>query len=530
MIGADQIADVEDGLAELDIQTTPLLDSRSFLGLSGLPRDEAVALLTRVVEIGIDFKYNERFSAPRNQPALDSIAVEPLPLTGLRIDELLEAVRRDYLAHMPNFASPRFAGFPDAGNSVAGAVGALLSELVNVNMINAEFCSRGATEMEIALVRWLRELIGYRVSSSAPESAFEVGGIPTGGGTMANFAAVLLARARAFPNVRERGLSAAGLRVLLPESIGHYTVPASLAWAGLGTDAALFAPVKNYRYDLDRLPAVLSECRSRGETVMMAVAYAGDSRSMTIDDLTGVAQVVRSHFPDAWLHCDGCHGTSLLFSQSQRPRLSGLSEYDSVMMDPHKVLAVPYANSFLLIRDPAQVASISTESELILKQARSLGQITPVAGSRAFQSLRTWMLLKAHGTQGIGEMIDSRLANAKTFARIVDETPGVVRLNDVSINSVMFTIDPEGQDGNFSPAAAERSARATENAYQGLLRTAEGYLHSFRIPDSANRLGLGNSHVHPVLRYMSGNALLDATDMRQLILRCIELSAVSGDE
>ncbi|HYQ69890.1 pyridoxal phosphate-dependent decarboxylase family protein [Actinophytocola sp.] len=501
------------------------MESRNFLGPGGLSADEARDLLRKAVDVGLTFKYRQNFANQPDPAALDAIATEQLPADGQPLDDLLDSMESDYLKHMPNFAAPSFAGFPDAGNSAAGTAGAVLAELVNVNMINAAFCSRGATEMEIALIRWLRQLIGYSVDEAAPASAFDVGGIPTGGGTMANFAAVLLARGRAIPNVREQGLQSASgkLRVLLPEHIGHYTIGASLAWSGLGLDSVLYAPVSDYRYDLTALHQVLAGARDRGEQVIMAVAYAGDSRTMTIDNLTAIAEIVRSHFPRAWLHCDGCHGTSLLFSEAQRGRLDGLTEFDSVMMDPHKVLAVPYTNSFVLLRDPAEAAVISTESELILRQARSLGQITPATGSRAFQSLRTWMLIKAMGVSGIGEMIDRRIDNARKFAEIIDETPGLVRLNDVSINSVMFTLDPSMRGAPFDEDNAQRSSAVTENVYQEILKDGFAYLHSFRIADTGNRLGLGRAHVHPALRFMSGNALLRVEDMHEIVQHCLNL-------
>ncbi|MEV4312993.1 pyridoxal-dependent decarboxylase [Actinocrispum sp. NPDC049592] len=502
------------------------MDPRDFLGHNGLPYSEAQKLLRRVVDVGLRFKYRKPFGAPPSREALDLIATEPLPLEGQPVDELLTALADNYLPHMPNFASTAFAGFPDAGNSVAGTAGALLAELLNVNMINAEFCSRGATEMEIALIRWLRELIGYTIAPTAPMSATDVGGIPTAGGTNANFAAVLLARTRASADVRQKGLGRWNQRqrVILPEHVGHYTVGASLAWSGLGTDAALYSPVKDFRYDLPRLHDTLSAAQERGDEVIMAVTYAGDSRTMTIDELGEVAATVRQYYPEAWLHCDGCHGTSLLFSSSQRSRLDGLSEYDSVMMDPHKVLTVPYSNSFLLLRDPADAAMISTESELILRQARSFGQVTPATGSRAFHSLRTWMLLKSLGVQGVGSMIDRRIDAARRFAEIIDESPYLIRLNDVSINSVMFTLDPVNNGAPFGAEAAEVSARATEKAYQAILHDGAAYLHSFLIADTGDRLGLGRSYRHPVLRFMSGNPLIQDVDMFDLVEQCVDLA------
>ncbi|WP_280426405.1 pyridoxal phosphate-dependent decarboxylase family protein [Nocardia carnea] len=499
-------------------ETIAATEHAGFLGPGGLERDRARRLLGQVLDIGLAFKYRQRFMAPRDGAALDAIATESLPQVGCDLGELLSELESRYLATMPNFASPMFAGFPDAGNNLAAVAGAVLGELVDVNLINADFCSRGATEMEVALIRWLRELVGFEVSSTPPATALEVGGVPTTGGTGANFAAVLLARERAFPGSRAGGVpSGARPVIVLPDGIGHYTIAASAAWAGLGNTAAAYHPVRDFRYDLAELDRRLHAARADGEQVIMAVCYAGDSRTMTIEHLPEFAAVVRRHYPDAWLHCDGCHGTSLLFSDRHRKRLDGLAVYDSVMLDPHKVLSVPYSNSFLLLRSPADAALIATESELILRHARSLGQITPATGSRSFQSLRTWMLIKALGVAGVGRMIESRIDIAHRFAALVDAHPSFVRLNEVSINSVAFTVVPPGAQVPFDSATGQRSAALTVRAYERMLADGAIYLHSFVLPDSENRLGLGRAHSHPVLRFMSGNGLISEDDLVNLL-------------
>ncbi|WP_158675603.1 pyridoxal phosphate-dependent decarboxylase family protein [Nocardia stercoris] len=489
-----------------------------FLGPGGLDRASARELLGRVVDIGLAFKYRRRFMSTRDNDALDAIATEPLPETACDLPVLLTDLESRYLPTMPNFASPMFAGFPDAGNNLAAVAGAILGELIDVNLINADFCSRGATEMEIALIRWLRELAGFEVAAAPPTTALEVGGIPTTGGTSANFAAVLMARERAYPGSRADGLPA-GVQpvIVLPDGIGHYTIAAAAAWAGLGNTATVLHPVRDFRYDLDELDRHLRAARAANEHVIMAVCYAGDSRTMTIENLTGFAEVVRSHYPDAWLHCDGCHGTSLLFSSRLRQRLDGLSVYDSVMLDPHKVLSVPYTSSFLLLRTPGDAALLATESELILRHARSFGQITPATGSRSFQSLRTWMLIKALGVDGVGRMIESRIGTAHRFAQLVDEHRDFVRLNDVSINSVAFTVIPPGTTLPFDIETAQQSAALTTVAYERMLADGAIYLHSFELPDSENRLGLGRGYRHPVLRFMSGNSLINDDDLTNLL-------------
>lgn len=493
----------------------------SFIGPGGMSRDQALDVLQRALEIGLDFKYRPRYMNPDTDPTVqESWLAEPLPKPR-GVEEVLSELQSVYLPHFPNMASPNFAGFPDSGNHIGAVAGAILGELVNVNLINSTISASGATEMEMGLIGWLR-CLAYQVNPMTIHHSYDCGGVPTQGGTAANFVATLLALARHDPDRKSSGQSPRDLLILIPADVGHYTVEASAHWSGLGEAAVVRAPVRDYRYDLDQLPVLLAHLRAERKELIMAVVYAGDSRTMTIDRLADVAAIVREYYPDAWLHCDGCHGTSLLFSDRHRAKLDGIHEYDSIAMDPHKVLCVPFTSSFLLVKDPNDLRTIATDAELILTQARSMGQITPVSGTRAFTSLRTWMLLKTLGIEGVGRVVDERLSTSAKFAALVDATPRLQRMNDVDMNSVAFVVLPEGVTPPLSHAEADASNALTRRAHERMLEDGEYYLHSFQLPDSAGRLGLPDGRTHTVLRYMSGNVLMNEDVQRDLVRYVLE--------
>jgi L-2,4-diaminobutyrate decarboxylase len=475
-------------------------------------------LLKRTIDIGLAFKARKAFFVPGEGKAQNEVMTESLPVDPLPLAAVLSELQTAYLPGMTNFGSPRFLGFPDAGNSASALAGAILGELLNVNLINSTFCARVATEMEIATIRWMRAVVGYP-EVRVMESAADVGGMVLTGGTMANYTAVLIARERAAPGTMVNGISydPGKLRVVIPESIGHYTVAASMAWAGLGSGNIIRVPIRDFRYDQAALGRTLEEVRERGEKVAMVVAYAGDSRTMTIEDLVGVHDLVRSFDASVWLHCDGCHGTSLSFSAKLRDRLAGIELWDSITLDPHKVLAVPYPISLLLVRDPAGAASILTESDLIMRQAMSLGQMTPVLGSKAFLALRLWVAMKTLGTRGLGRMVEERCALAQRFADLVDSHPELMRINSVQINSVVFVYVPQGVRLPMSETEAEALSTLNRHIYERILREGEFYIHSFVGVDSLNMLGCGADFRLNVLRYMSGNPITTTETLDEAI-------------
>ncbi len=503
--------------------------SDQFIGAAGASQSEVLRILGRAVEIGVNFKCRDRFFDPAVAASPSEVMSEPIPLEGISLDSIFDELELRYLPGITNLGSRRFLGFPDAGNAVAGIAGAILSDLINVNLINSTFCSRLATEMEIAVIRWMRKVLGYPEVVS-PQSAAEVGGAILAGGTMANFMSLLLARERAFPHTMRNGTTfdPRQIRVIVPERTGHYSMSASLAWAGLGSENIVRCPIKEFRYDQKALKELLLNLQDSGLHPIMLTAYAGDSRTMTIDDLQGVHDVVRSIDRSIWLHCDGCHGVSLCFSGTHKQKVKGIELWDSVSFDPHKVLTLPYPLSMLLLRDPQDTRLIVTESELIMRQQNSLGQTTPVLGSKPFWSFRLWMLFKALGLTGIGKIIDDRIVQAKRFAELVSSMERFVLMNNTDINSIMFIYIPPGLTPPLSGREARRISKLNRAIYDRLLAEGEYYLHSFIATDNLNRLGLGDDFGVDVLRFMVGNPLANSETFAGALEYIIELGRELG--
>lgn len=111
--------------------------------------------------------------------------ISEFPIEGIGINKLCEEIVNDLVPYCTNFHNPSFMGFPDSGNSSAGVIGGVASELLQQNIINATFCAPIATYIEIFVINWFRKLIGYSVSESV-KTVEEIGGIVTYGGTMSN--------------------------------------------------------------------------------------------------------------------------------------------------------------------------------------------------------------------------------------------------------------------------------------------------------------------------------------------------------
>lgn len=491
------------------------MDPTDTFHLSPTNKAEAVKYFHRAIDMGIDFKLRDRILDFKNFEELFEIAREQIPHQGMDMEALHNFVEKSILPYSTNYASPLSMAFPDAGNSIAGISGSILASFINQNLINWFPCSPMGTIIEMQVINWFRELVGYPLNDKL-NVPLDAGGFVTSGGVASNTVAMLLAREKALPGCISNGLHHVHKNVvcIVPEGIDHYSSRLSIGWLGLGTSQVVKAKTKNFKYDLEALEQLIFQLVKQGKLVMSLTAYAGDSRSMTCDDFPALRKICDSH--NIWLHIDGCHGTQLLFSKNLRKLVKGMELADSITFDPHKVLTLPYAISLILVKNTDVLKSIKQPEDIIMGEDHSFGQITPFYGSRPFQSLKLYMLLKHMGFDGIGRLIEQRCKLAAKFADIIRQDKDFKLINSqVHINSVMFMYVPETftvSHGNIDVLNSINS-----RIQKALLEAGSVWLHNFEIPDSSNVFGLGVTQKLRPLRYMSGNPVTTERNLFDMI-------------
>lgn len=474
--------------------------------LNNKNKDEVKEELKKVIDIGVEFKCQENFA--QNKFTEEQIQeILETPTKGVELDKLVENFKEDILPYCSNFSTTNFMGFPDSGNSIAGLSGAILADLLQQNLINSSFCAPIATFMEIAVIKWLRELIGYSIKQI--KNIYDVGGIITYGGTGSNATAILLARENHRKNTMKNGVTNPNdYKVIIPKGIGHYSIRSSCMWLGCG-DNIIEVPTNNFKYDLKKLREVINENKGK---IMCVVAYVGDSRTMSIENLQEVYKVVKSEDKNIWLHADACHGFSLAFSEKLKNKIKGLELFDSISTDPHKVLMIPYTLSALLIKDPEKIKMISSTSDLIMQEQYAFGQVTPFIGSKSWASLKAWFVLKNLGVEEIGNIIERRHEMAVFLGDEINKSKDFILLNDININSVVFMY--VGNKINIKYNIDELNS-INKKIKEVIDNEKIYYLHQFSIPDNLGVLKK-DVVVYP-LRYMSGNDNIQKDDIKKML-------------
>lgn len=428
--------------------------------------------------------------------------IEPLPIESEKLEEVISDFEKRYLPYCTNDSSINNIGFSDSGNSNAGIIGTLYGELLHQNLINQSGSSPSLTFAEINVILWMREIIGYKnLDVKNIHNIYDVGGIITYGGTISNTIAMMLARENYKKETMKNGVKINDdYKVLIAENINHYSIRSSLMWLGLGDSIVTVKVDDKFRMDLKDLEDKLNYYKNR---IMACVVYAGDSRTLTIDRLDEIFDIIKNHDENIWLHVDACHGFSLAFSEKLKHKLYGISRYDSITMDAHKALMIPYGLSILLTKNQTDFKKIKSESDLIMKEEFAFGQITPFIGSKNATSLKLWFILKNLGVKEIGKIIEKRVYVAKYFRDKILVDENFVVLNDTDINSVMFMIKNNNIDD------LQSLNKYNDLIYSKIMSDGVYYLHHFPINIKEKK--------HSVLRFMSGNSYLDESDIDEFI-------------
>ena len=399
---------------------------------------EALAAALRLVAAEAESYLNAIDQAPVRPPSMPSAGpAGGLPEDGAgsiaALTELIAASRDG----ATRSAGPRFFHFVMGGTTPA-ALGAdwLTSTLDQVafNWVSSPFAAR----IEQVSVAWLREMFGLAPTGS---------GVITTGATTANMVGLAAAR-RWWGLAHGVDIDADGWSGLpaMPVFAGgylHASVVKVLGMLGMGRRSPwIVARDPAGRIDLRALEAAL---RGLGGAPAVLCATAGDVNTGDFDPLAEMADLAKRY--GVWLHVDGAFGLFAALSPATRHLVAGVELADSVAVDGHKWLNVPYDTGFAFVRDPAlhegafsaRAAYLGTETS-----ARPVfGNLGPEMSRRA-RALPVWATLRAYGRRGYREMVERHLRLARRVAEQVDAAPDLERLAEVPLNVVCFRFHPPG--------------------------------------------------------------------------------------
>lgn len=401
------------------------------------------ALMHEAVDDAVDYLEGVGDRAAWRPMPDDAIAAleGPMPEAPMPLEDVYGEFERLIFPYSSGNIHPRFFGWVQGTGTPAGVLGEMLAATMNPNVGGR---NHGAVFVERAVLRWFCDLFGFPAEAS---------GVLTVGTSAANVIAVLVARQRALPNVRETGvLVESGRLVGYASTATHGCVRRAFEVAGLGSASLRVLPTDSlHRIDPSALERAIEEDRDAGNVPFMIVGNAGTVDVGAIDPLAELADITRRE--NLWFHVDGAFGATAVMSPALAPKFEGIERADSIAFDFHKWLHVPYDAGCLVVRDGSlHRAAFASSPNYLTRMPRGLASAQPwftdftIDLSRGFRALKVWFTLKTFGAAALGAAMEANVRQAKLLADLVDADDRFELLAPVGLNIVCFRYRREGMD------------------------------------------------------------------------------------
>lgn len=486
--------------------------------------EEQKRLLHQILDLGIEFLSGDI----RQGRALKFLEMSELkerfsteiPENSTDYDHLY-SILHEIAEYSISQSAHSFLAFPDSAGSLATYCADIIASFLNQNLIAIDRSAPVATYIEAQLIAWLRYLIGYsKTSINCANTLSEVGGMWTTGGNMSNHVAMLTALLTKFPEIITKGAHTLSKRpvIIASKEIAHYSFLAAAKILGIGSENVIWANTTNdFTSDIDSIIYCLNHLPDNCIPFMI-VSVAGNCRTSSIDNIHEIAELCKLR--DIWFHVDACHGGSLLFSNQLKKSLDGIECADSVTIDPHKGLFTTYSSSYVLFKDTTVMKKYCRyPDKTICNDIFDLGLITPFYGSRGFESLKLWLLIKHLGVHKIGEIVEQRNMFFNRLIFMIDKTGFFCPLNKPSFYKSAYVFYPHSikKEIENKHVFSNEQLHTFINKYtvlfsDKLYRRGKVIFDLFSLTDVNNNVGLGNNTSYKVIGICCGHAEMSTDD------------------
>jgi aromatic-L-amino-acid decarboxylase len=436
-----------------------------------LDRASLAALLSAASERVLDHLESlprQKLHAIAGGKKLAAALVEPLPERGTPPERILKQLFGRIIPASLNTASPGYLAYIPGGGLPEAAIADMIALATN-RYVGVWMAAPGLVQLEKNVLDWFASVVGFPKKS---------GGLLTSGGSLANLVAVITARRERLPAQFLSG-------VLYTSSQAHHSVTKAAILAGFPEENVVSVPVdERYRIELDALARAIAADRARGRSPFFVVANAGTTNTGAVDDLEGVARIAKRE--RLWMHVDAAYGGFFALTERGRSALRGIERADSVTLDPHKGLFMPYGTGCLLVRDAAALRrthSIAAAYMPAMQDDPDLVDYCELGPelSREARGLRMWLPIKLHGAAAFRRALDEKLDLARTARDALARLPGIEIVAEPELSLFAFRHRPATTLDARALDAHNRSVLAKINARQRVFLTGATHAGTFFI-------------------------------------------------
>lgn len=361
----------------------------------------------------------------------------PISETPIDIKAALQLLRHNVDRPGLNPASGGHLGYIPGGGIYVSALGDYLADVSN-RFSGLFFASPGAVRMENLLLEWMAKIVGY------PEDA---GGNLTSGGSIANLVGIVTAR-EAY-NLKAKDFEKS---VIYSTEQAHHSVDKAIRIAGLKECILRNIPMDEcFRMSAGVLEQTIIRDKKSGLQPWLVIAAAGTTDVGAVDPLEDIGNIAQRH--QLWFHVDGAYGAFFVLCNEGKKILTGMEQSDSLVMDPHKGLFLPYGSGAVLVKDKKKLGNAHWYQASYLQDAlRSTDELSPADLSpeltKHFRGLRLWLPLKLLGVAPFRAALEEKILLTRYFHEQIRRIDGFEAGNFPDLSVATFRYAPRKGDPN----------------------------------------------------------------------------------
>lgn len=402
-----------------------------------IPIDDRGLLLDKVKQFTDDFIEDlpkaESFNS--NTPDFNKLKIQDN--SPKSIDDILSVFKEEVNETGLRAASGGHVGYIPGGGIYASALGDFLAAVSN-EYAGVSYASPGAVAIENEVISWLKKVFSF------PETA--VGNL-TSGGSIANLIALTAARDK--HEVKNQHIPKS---VIYLSEQAHHCINKALRIIGLEDVILRYLELdEEYKIDTTTLNKQIEVDISLGLHPFLIIASAGTTDVGAIDPLDEIGIIAKRH--NLWYHIDAAYGGFFVLT-SKKDAFKGIEKADSLVVDPHKGMFLPYGLGAVLIKDAEAVLHSNHSSGNYLQDAvtedltRDPANLSPEL-TKHFRGLRMWLPLQLHGIKPFVVALEEKLLLTTYFRKkLVEMGFEVGPTPDLSVSHFWYPTEENRNDFN----------------------------------------------------------------------------------
>ncbi|SDP92393.1 Glutamate or tyrosine decarboxylase [Mucilaginibacter sp. OK268] len=402
--------------------------------LLSLTKDKAAAYLNEINDRPVSIN-NVQVTIPIN-----------LPENGIGLEDTLKAFYEQHQDKIVASSGPRYWGFVTGGTTPAAIAGDWLSAVFDQNPQSLNGAGDVSANIELQTINWLIQLFGL--------PSYFKGGFVTGA-TMSNFTCLAVARQWAG---KQKGIDIAreGIKteIRILTATPHSSAIKSLAMLGLGSGNIITIKTAEGNREAMDTADLEAKLRESKDFPVIVISSGGTVNTVDFDDMQAIANLQKQY--TFYWHIDAAFGAFAACSEKYAHLLNGWQFADSITVDCHKWLNVPYDSAIYLVQEKHSALQLQTFQN---SNAPYLGDPATdfsflnfgPENSRRLRALPAWFALQAYGRNGFGWIVENNINLANQFAQLLEEKTMFRLTAPVRLNVVCFSIpDEENRSGKLA--------------------------------------------------------------------------------